>query len=652
MIETPTPPSAGSGPSAAQTSEPEPRRSPLAVAVAIGLACQVLVVLWVVYSEVPAKVFISSWSICMPGILLLSLGLLASRRAGSRWRRYLGQRPMLLAYTMVSVSAVLVGYGHIQLMFPVLGSLVWRAESMRWQPLLERVPPWLVPRDRELIQGLFTGESAVPWAAWLLPLSCWFLFMMALYASMLFLAALLSRQWIHGERLTFPMSQLPLEMTSPRSQIFRNRLFWIGFVVPAVLESLIALNTYFPAIPAIEMKHKDMQSAWFPERPFNVLRPFYFGFTPFIIGFAFLAPLDVSFSFWFFSLLSKAERVYGVTMGWDAPSAGPASNRFPYAEEQSFGAFMAFALVALGRSWPGIRAAWSRRGKASEEARGMTLAVLGFAASTATAIGFLWLSGMEWHVGAALVLLILLIAITLSRIRAEAGPAWAFGPPRDVSSALVLAYGSRNLSEGTLTALGAFRWFSRDPRFLPMAFHLEALKIADAIGVRKRVFIPCLLLATAVGVLLGFAAVLHLSYDLGWGSGKVYAGPANAGAGIWNQSLSWSLNPLGSDSLGLPWMVGGGLFTLALIALRTRLVWWPFHPIGYVVAETGAGTSFWFHYLVAWLCKFAVLRYGGHRLYVQAIPLCIGVILGDLLTQTAWSLAAVVLNVPVYQFIS
>jgi hypothetical protein len=314
---------------------------------------------------------------------------------------------------------------------------------------------------------------------------------------------------------------------------------------------------------------------------------------------------------------------------------------------------MAFALVALGRSWPGIAATWrSRRRSRAEETRATRWALAGFAVSTATAVGFLWFAGMDFWIGAAVVALILLVAITLSRIRAEAGPAWAFGPPRDVSLAVVIGYGSRHLSESTLTALGTFRWFSRDPRFLPMAFHMEALKIADTLGVRKRVFIPILLLATAVGVLVGFAVALHLSYALGWGSGKVYAGPANAGTGFWNQSLSWILNPLPGDWLGRPWLIGGGLFTVLLMVLRTHLVWWPFHPIGYVVSETGAGTSFWFHYLVAWLCKFAVLRYGGHRLYVQAIPLCIGVILGDLLTQTAWSLAAVLFNVPVYQFIS
>jgi hypothetical protein len=282
----------------------------------------------------------------------------------------------------------------------------------------------------------------------------------------------------------------------------------------------------------------------------------------------------------------------------------------------------------------------------------MLLALWGFGISAATAVTFLWLAGLEFWLAVGALALILLIAITLSRIRAEAGPAWAFGPRRDISGTLVVSFGGRSMTEDSLATLGTFRWFSRDPRFLPMPFHMEALKIADAVGIRKRVFIPIVLLATAVGVVAGFAVVLHLSYDLGWGSGKVYAGPANAGTGIWNQSLDWIRNPLGADTMALPWLIGSALFTVALAVLRTRLAWWPFHPIGYVTAETGAGSSFWFHYMVAWLCKLAVLRYGGHRLYVQTIPLCIGVILGDILAQTVWSLGAVVLNVQVYQFIS
>jgi hypothetical protein len=251
---------------------------------------------------------------------------------------------------------------------------------------------------------------------------------------------------------------------------------------------------------------------------------------------------------------------------------------------------------------------------------------------------------MSIGMAAAFLLLLLLLAITLGRIRAEAGPAWAFGPYREVSRALVVGLGSRGLAESDITSLSLLRWVGRDVRFLPMAFQMEALTIADSGGIRR--------LATVVGLGIGFVAVLHVSYQLGWGSGKVYLGPADAAAAAWTQGMNWLRNPMPADRLGMPWLLGSAAATLALARLRTLFVWWPFHPIGYVMAETGTGGGFWFHYLLAWLMKLTLLRYGGHRLYVRSLPFVTGVILGDILTQAAWSAAAVLLNVPVYQFVS
>ncbi|WP_410962805.1 DUF6784 domain-containing protein, partial [Salmonella sp. SAL4446] len=48
-------------------------------------------------------------------------------------------------------------------------------------------------------------------------------------------------------------------------------------------------------------------------------------------------------------------------------------------------------------------------------------------------------------------------------------------------------------------------------------------------------------------------------------------------------------NPTGADPLRLLALLAGGLVAAALMALRTHFLWWPFHPIGYVVAETGMG---------------------------------------------------------------
>src|SRR5207248_875409 len=156
-----------------------------------------------------------------------------------------------------------------------------------------------------------------------------------------------------------------------------NRLMWLGFSIPLVLESLIALNYYFPAIPAVEIKHRNMQPFWLPERPWSVMNPFYFGWTPFIVGFAYFAPLDVSFGVLFFTLAAKGQRVFGAVSGWDAAGGGVMANRFPYPEEQAFGAFIAFALAALWRTWPGIARAWRERKRRDEEARVLLFSVAG-----------------------------------------------------------------------------------------------------------------------------------------------------------------------------------------------------------------------------------------------------------------------------------
>src|SRR4051812_21686122 len=141
---------------------PSGERLGLWPAILLGLLCQVLVIVWIVYSEIPGKVFISSWSVSMPGILLLAV--LGCARAWPRltftfllalaalWNLYLavtagsfltpfgaasllalgftawaagrpgfrqsirgvlGRRTLLTAYIMVAVSGVLTGYSCI-----------------------------------------------------------------------------------------------------------------------------------------------------------------------------------------------------------------------------------------------------------------------------------------------------------------------------------------------------------------------------------------------------------------------------------------------------------------------------------------------------------------------------------------------------------
>jgi hypothetical protein len=53
---------------------------------------------------------------------------------------------------------------------------------------------------------------------------------------------------------------------------------------------------------------------------------------------------------------------------------------------------------------------------------------------------------------------------------------------------------------------------------------------------------------------------------------------------------------------------------------------------------------------VAWVLKGVALRYGGHGLYRKAVPLFLGVVLGDLVVGMAWTLIGMVLHVTTYSF--
>ena len=58
---------------------------------------------------------------------------------------------------------------------------------------------------------------------------------------------------------------------------------------------------------------------------------------------------------------------------------------------------------------------------------------------------------------------------------------------------------------------------------------------------------------------------------------------------------------------------------------------------------------FWFAFLVAWLIKLMLVRYGGMRLHTTAAPFFLGLILGDYVTGSIWAIVGPVLHVSTYK---
>ena len=74
--------------------------------------------------------------------------------------------------------------------------------------------------------------------------------------------------------------------------------------------------------------------------------------------------------------------------------------------------------------------------------------------------------------------------------------------------------------------------------------------------------------------------------------------------------------------------VGFGIAML-LQALRMRLPWWPFHPLGYAVTSSWEINLVWMPLFIAWVLKVVILRYSGRRLYEYLLPFFTGLIVGE-----------------------
>src|SRR6266567_3852386 len=103
----------------------------------LALAVQVGIIFWVVRSEVTARVFVSSWSLPMPGVLALLVLVGLNRARRKPW----SQAQLLLVYLTLSTTVMLVGYDFIQLLIPAVATPFYYATAEnRWERMLPYLP--------------------------------------------------------------------------------------------------------------------------------------------------------------------------------------------------------------------------------------------------------------------------------------------------------------------------------------------------------------------------------------------------------------------------------------------------------------------------------------------------------------------------------
>ena len=188
------------------------------------------------------------------------------------------------------------------------------------------------------------------------------------------------------------------------------------------------------------------------------------------------------------------------------------------------------------------------------------------------------------------------------------------------------------------------RWFSLANRNHPMPHQMEGLKIAERVRIDNRKLFRVIILAAFVAIVAGLWAALHTQFKYGAENARVYLGDVAFRGGL----EGWLVYPGGPNWPVMANVAQGFLVVGVLSFMRSRFLWWPLHPVGYVMGTDHITHYLWFPFFVAWATKSMVLRIGGLHAYRRTIPIAVGVILGEFASMTAWSLIGIALGQETY----
>ncbi len=565
------------------------------------------------------------------------------------------QSELVIVYLMLSIASGITGHDMLEILVPMLGhAFRFATPENEWQQLfLPFLPDWLTVNNGRLLQGYYEGDLTLytydTILGWAKPVLWWTAFISVLVFGMLCINVIIRKQWIEYEKLSYPIIHLPLNLTETRNnRFFKNKLMWFGFGIAGGLVLWNGISFLFPFLPELRTRNQSYQV--FTDSPWNAMGRIPFSLYPFAIGLGFFIPLDLSFSCWFFFWYWRLLRVVGAMFGFRSLPG------FPYLNEQASGGYLALCVLAVWASRRHLlhvgRMILSRNTSQEDTDTPLSygVAVFGLIVVMIALVIFCYYGGAQIYIMFAFFVIYYMISIAITRMRAELGT-----PVHDLhysgpDQILTRVVGTRRLGRDNLVMFSLFWFINRAYRSHPMPHQLEGFKIIERTNMTMYRIVFALMLATVLGSLAGFWALIDRGYRLGM---EVRASsPSLTAFGIepYRRLAGWLQVPTDTLIPESGFMGFGFLMTTLLMLFRMRFVWWPFHPAGFAISTSWGMNVTWGCLFMSWLIKLIILKYGGPMKYRKAAPFFLGLILGEFTVGSLWTIIGIVGGIPTYGF--
>ncbi len=548
---------------------------------------------------------------------------------------------LMLVWIMLLVASAVPSDGLMSFWPSMMAGPAYlaRRPDIQWRETSLAAAPegLLVTKDPKslAVEQFYEGrgvEARVPWSHWLPPALRWMVFLTFFYLSVIFVCAVLRRQWVDVERLQFPLARVPLEFTEGSAgpgllpSIFANRAFLFGFFGAAGFRLLRALPSLLGGDAAWQIavplrtvfQGTALENAWFAD--------FTLWWMP--IGFAYLVPADVSLSIWFFYLFGRFELL---ACHWTGSTLGRGTWS-PLMRWQQCGAYLVFAAGTLYMARRHLAQVFRKgigRGPDvddSAEPIPYKLSVWGFTFCTILAVAWFVWYGMSVWIAALLFVLFLVIQVVHARMVAQSGlyTTWFIWEPPDFLHSL--AAGHAFSGAGAVVASMTRRIILHRALLGPAS--MDAFRISEVFARRKRLLLAIMVATLFVAIGVSFWSTLHWNYRDGavnWVSPWRSTGNAQ-------QAFESAHMLLKRPEQGAVEWVPFGLgvvLTGAVMFMRARFYWWPIHSIGILAMSNWSADRIWLPFLLGWLVKQALLKFGSGRALRQGRFFFIGLVLAE-----------------------